>query len=102
MKNVILSSDGEVNIYSVPDEVADDLEAFCLKFSADWLWKSPDAAKYRKEINGRTVACYTELDFINYLNKWIFPETPSVLVKNLGCYDHEVPDEYKDHPRFNF
>lgn len=99
MKNVILSADGPSKVYSVPDAVADDLERFCLDFS-DWLYSSPDAAKYRV---GDGV-CYNEADFIEYLNTWVFPDTPSVFVKDLGFlrWDWLVPLRYRRCPRFNF
>ena len=32
MKKVILSADGDSVIYSVPDEVADNLDKFCIEF----------------------------------------------------------------------
>ena len=43
MKPVLLSHDSEVLLCSVPDEVAEDLEAYCLRFACDWLWHSPEA-----------------------------------------------------------
>jgi hypothetical protein len=36
MKNVILSHDDKVRIYSVPDEVADNLDKYCWEFAANW------------------------------------------------------------------
>ena len=47
MKNVILSSDGDSIVYSVPDTVADNLRKYCIAFCDKWLWKSPNAEKYR-------------------------------------------------------
>ena len=47
MKKVILSADGDSIIYLVPDIVADNLEKYCIEFCDDWLWHSPQAAKYR-------------------------------------------------------
>ena len=32
MKNVLLSADGDISVFSVPDEVADHLEKYCLEF----------------------------------------------------------------------
>ena len=100
MKNVILSADGDSIVYSVPDVVADDLERYCLEFCSDWLVNSPDAKKYRK----RGALCYTEEDFIEYLNRYMFPGERSVFVKNLGWTDsgRDLPEEYKDCPYFNF
>ena len=45
MKQVLLSADGEISVYCVPDAVADDLETYCLEFSCHWLHESPDAAR---------------------------------------------------------
>lgn len=101
MKNVILSADGDRLIYSVPDAVADNLEEYCLEFCGKWLHTSPDAERYRISDN---IVCYTEADFIDYLNRYIFPAEKSVLVKNLGPIDpeDELPEEYKYYPYFNF
>lgn len=99
MKNIVLSADGEIKVYSVPEAVADYLYEYCMDFDK-WLWSSPDAKKYRT----RHGVCYNEDDFIEYLNTWIFPEQKSVLVENLGWIDFksELPEPYTDCPRFNF
>lgn len=99
MRNVILSADGDSKVYSVPDAVADDLERFCQDF-CDWLYNSPDASAYRTDGG----VCYNEEDFIDYLNTRIFPEQPSVLVKNLGYvrWNWCIPFRYRRCPRFNF
>ena len=100
MKEIILSADRDSIVYSVPDDVAEHLQEYCLKFCDDWLRNSPDAKKYRK--NG--ILCYDENDFIDYLNKYVFPEQRSVMLKNLGWTDlgRNLPQEYRDHPYFNF
>ena len=100
MKEIILSADGASVVYLVPDAVADNLSNYCIEFCGNWLWKSPDAKRFRM---GPGV-CYTEADFIDYLNQYIFPEQKSVLVKNLGWTDlgKNLPLEYKSHPYFNF
>ena len=54
MKKVLLSADGEISLFSVPDEVAGDLEKYCMEFCCDWLHKSPDAAKYRVKMGDVT------------------------------------------------
>ena len=64
MKQVLLSADGEISVYCVPDAVADDLETYCLEFSCHWLHESPDAARYRVKRGSAVVVCYTEKDFI--------------------------------------
>ena len=100
MKEVILSADGDSVVYLVPDAVADNLEEYCLEFCSDWLRRSPDAEKYRKG----GILYYSERDFIDYLNAYVFPEHESTMIKNLGWTDlgENLPAEYKDHPYYNF
>ena len=102
MKEVLLSHDDKVLMYSVPDEVADRLEDYCLEFSANWIWKNPNGAKLLKNIRGIKVAVYGAPDFIDYLNGWIFPEQQSKLIKQLDYYEWELPNEYKKYPQYNF
>ena len=105
MKNVILSSDGDSIVYSVPDIVADNLRKYCIEFCDKWLWKSPNAEKYRHiDPDCGLYVAYSVEDFIEYLNTWIFPEQTSRFVKNLGWTDFgkNVPQEYKNCPYFNF
>lgn len=97
MKEIILSADASPSVYLVPDEVADNLRQFCLDFIS-WLRKSPDAKKLR--ISGGV--CYNEKDFIDYLNTWVFPNSPSVLVKSFNLGYGVIPDEYKHLEWFNF
>ena len=99
MKNIILSADGDSVIYSVPDAVADNLKNYCLDFSK-WIYNSPDAKKYRM---GRG-DCFSESDFIDYLNQYVFPNEQSTFVKNIGWTDggRKLPYEYKDYPKFCF
>lgn len=100
MKEIIISADGDSMVYLVPDEVADNLRKYCIFFCEKWMKTSPNDKKYK--ING--VWCFTELDFIDYLNEFAFPEQKSVFVKNLGWTDlgENLPAEYKNHPYFNF
>lgn len=102
MKRVILSADNDRKVYAVPDRVADDLEEYCLEFCTRWLRTSPHARQYRA-YGG---LCYDERDFIDYLNRWVFPEEPSVFVANLGrdqagpAGSPRRPDA--DYPEFRF
>ena len=97
MKEVILSHDSELLVYLVPDEVARELERYCWDFAANWVWHGPENAKFLKPIgNGQLGAIFGAPDFIDYLNRWVFPAQSSKLVKELGCY--EVPAEYQEHP----
>ena len=98
MKNVILSADGESKIYSVPDEVADKLWEYSMEFCTKWITSSPDAEKYR---TGEHSIYFDETDFIEYLNKFVFPNQKSTFVKNIVWGGEELP-EYKDYPYFNF
>lgn len=70
MKEVILSADGDSIVYSVPDEVANDLRKYCIEFCDKWMKKSPHAKCFRTKQG----YCYNEADFIDYLNKFVFPE----------------------------
>ena len=100
MKKVILSADGDSVLYLVPDAVADNLEECCLEFCSDWLRNSPDAERYRV---GKAL-CYTEADFIEYLNTCVFPDRESKMIKNLGWTDlgKNLPQEYRNLPYYNF
>ena len=95
-----MSADGDSIVYLEPDKVADNLRKYCIEFCDKWLRTSPHAKKYR--VKGGY--CYNEADFIEYLNKFIFPDQKSVLVKNLGWTDFQngPPPEYREHPYFNF
>lgn len=100
MKKVILSADGDSVVYSVPDEVANNLNKYCIIFCDKWMKTSPDEKKYK--IKGGY--CYNEADFIDYLNAYIFPDQKSKFIKNLGWTDlgKNLPLEYQNHPYFNF
>ncbi|MCI8909550.1 MAG: hypothetical protein HFG09_02620 [Oscillibacter sp.] len=103
MKNVLLSADSEISVFRVPDEVAENLEQYCLEFCGHWLHESPDAAGYRVKTGNMTVVSYSEKDFITYLNQYICEE-PSVLIATLaGVFEEEhLPKEYIGLPYFNF
>ncbi len=103
MKNVLLSADGEISVYSVPDKVADNLDKYCTEFCCNWLYKSPDAAKYRVKSGNSVYVCYTECDFIDYLNEYVCTEKSALVEKLDGIYDpREVPEKYARLPYFNF
>ena len=102
MKEVLLSHDSKVCIYSVPDEVAEHLQDYCLEFSVNWIWNNPMGAKLLKNINGITCAVYGATDFIEYLNEWVFPNQNSRFIMQLDFYDYETPKEYENYPQFNF
>lgn len=103
MKNILLSADSEISVFSVPDEVADNLEKYCLEFCCHWLYESPDAAKYRVKMGSTMGASYTEKDFIDYLNQYICAER-SILIETLTDVFGEasLPEAYIGTPYFNF
>lgn len=103
MKRVLLSADGEISVFNVPDEVADNLEQYCLEFCRDWLHKSPDAEKYRTQIGDEIGVCFNEKDFIDYLNQYICDEQSALITTLTDVYvGDELPAEYKELPYFNF
>lgn len=48
--------------------------------------------------------CYNEADFIDYLNKYLFPNQPAILIENLGWTElgKNLPEKYREYPYFNF
>ena len=99
MKPVILSAGDEKFLYSVPDAVSDNLEAYCMEFCGQWLESSPDAEPYRHNSGGYIIYCYTEQDFITYLNRFRFPNEISKFIRSLG---NTVPEAYQHLPEFDF
>jgi hypothetical protein len=100
MKNVLLSHDDELSVYSVPDIVAEKLRDYCSEFADKWLWTSPHVKKYHTVMG----VSYGAHDFIEYLNEWIFPDTPSTLVETLdNVWDSsDAPEQYRKCEWFNF
>lgn len=103
MKNILLSADSEISVFSVPDEVADNLEQYCLEFCCNWLHKSPSAAKYRVKMGNMIVVQYDEKDFIDYLNQYVCNKRSTLITTfaDVFCED-ELPKEYAGLPYFNF
>ncbi len=103
MKNVLLSADGEISVYSVPDEIADNFRKYCMDFCTDWLCNSPDAKEYREIVDGEVCLCYDAEDFIYYLNRYICDGKAAKTEVLNGVYDiRKVPKQYKDLPYFCF
>ena len=100
MKYVLLSADNNTSVYSVPNEVAGNLRKYCIDFCDKWLHESPHAKKYR--VDGGV--CYDEKDFIEYLNRWVFPNIRSVFIETLEWIDlrEDIPEKYKGCEWFNF
>ena len=85
MTNVLLSADGPVSVYAVPDPVAKNLDKLCLEFSME------------------SGGIFDETDFIWYLNREK-PWGESVFVENLGWIRDrsEIPPQYRDCKWYNF
>ncbi|MBR6307531.1 MAG: hypothetical protein IKR39_02895 [Lachnospiraceae bacterium] len=85
MKNVILSADGELKVYSVPDKIERELEEICMEFS-------------------REGGYYDEEDFVDWLNRYKYPYQKSQFVENIGFVNDEkdIPAQYRECKQFNF
>jgi len=103
MKEVLLSADGDVCVYSVPDTVADDLPEWGDRFR-QWMRTAPEAARYRLVLSGGGICLsFNERDFVRYLNEVAFPDQPSELVSELGCVDPwSIPEPFGGIPWYNF
>ena len=93
-EKVLLSHDGKMKMYLVPDEVADNLK---IQMDFGGLINDP-TFKIRVTTTSGEIA-YIAQDFIDYLmtlfstqNYWL----------GKWIYDYEIPKEYKDIPWFNF
>jgi len=103
MAEVILSHDSEATVYLVPAEVAANLGEYCWDFAANWVWHGPENGKFLRNCGKEQLgAIFGAPDFIDYLNRWAFPEYESKRVKGLGCYGYELPEEYWHYPHYNF
>jgi hypothetical protein len=117
MKKVLLGETYSCNVYSVPNEVADNLRKYCMEY-CDWLRGTSRKAESIKRKSGR----YPGDDgFIEYLNKIRFPQYESKLVEELdgvcspikledmpeGSFRDEfmantnLPDRYRNNPAYN-
>ena len=100
MKQILLSADGPIRVYSVPDEVAADLYEWADRFR-DWMQNAPEASCYRTVFPSGTIGlCFNEEDFIQYLNNVAFPEQPSVFVQEVE--EDNIPEAFRSCPWFNF
>jgi len=92
-----------VSSASLIEVIADKLRQYGAKhIVVDPVMGATSGAKLLKESNGMKYASFTEKDFIEYLNDWIFPDEPSVLVKEFDCFFEELPKEYGKVPKYNF
>lgn len=103
MKKILLSHDDKMKVYLVPDDVANNLEEYCMHFGFEWLLNDPDAIKYQFITkSGEKGFCFGTQDFIDYLNDYVFPNQKSTLVATMDFYDDQIPEEYREYPSFNF
>ena len=103
MKSVLLSADGEISVFSVPNEVAENLEKYCLEFCCHWLYESPHAEKYRTKAGNTVGVRYSEKDFIDYLNQYICEGQSKLVATLIDVFDEaDLPKEYVGLPYFNF
>ena len=80
MAEVILTYDSEAMLYSVPAEVAANLDQYCWDFTANWVWHGLKNGKFLRSFgDGQLGAASGAPDFIDYLNRWAFPECKSKL-----------------------
>ena len=103
MAEVVLSHDSGAMVCLVPAGVAGNLEEYCLDFAANWVWHGPENGKYLRPFGENQIgAVFGAPDFIEYLNKWCFPDQPSRILIDLNCGVDGIPAEYRTLPRFNF
>ncbi|MBQ7338973.1 MAG: hypothetical protein IJW40_11060 [Clostridia bacterium] len=102
MKEVILSADGDLSLYCVPADVADNLAEVANEFAFHYVWQGEKSGKFLRLFGEQYGAVFDEEDFIEYLNTVLYPEKPSTKIKTLGSFDDGVPDEYRDIPWYNF
>ncbi len=99
MKQILLSTDGPLSLYEVPDRVAKNLHKYCLDF-CDWAHSGPKSKEFRK------YGYHCEKEFIDYLNTVVNPNflEKARFIKELGYIDDEsdLPEKYRKLPYFNF
>ncbi len=95
MKQILLSTDGPISLYEVPDKVAENLCKYCSDF-LDWIDYAPETEHFRKE------GYCSEAEFINYINTKIQHNCfhKSRLIRIVG--KEKIPNQYKKLPYFNF
>ena len=64
MTNVLLSADGEIKVYSVPNIIEKNLETICMEFTS---------------MGGN----FDEEDFIDWLNEYKYPYEKSIYITNI-------------------
>lgn len=103
MPNILLSADGPIRAYSVPEEIYANLSDWIDRFY-DWMAHAPEAAALRQVFPSGTIGFrFTEEDFIMYLNSVAFPDQPSVLVEEMDADAlSNLPNSFRNCPYYNF
>lgn len=103
MKEVVLSADGDLSLYLVPAEVADNLVTVANEFAYNYVWHGEKSGKFLKLCGEQYGAVFDETDFIEYLNTVLYPDKLSKKIKTFQAADDEdVPEEYRKYPYYNF
>ena len=103
MKEVVLSADGDLSLYLVPADVADNLATVANEFASNYVWHGEKSGKFLKLCGEQYGAVFDETDFIEYLNTVLYPDKPSIKLKTFQAADDEdVPEEYRKYPYYNF
>ena len=103
MKEVVLSADGDLSLYLVPADVANNLAAVANEFASCYVWHGEKSGKFLKLCGEQYGAVFDETDFIEYLNTVLYPDKPSKKIKTFqSADDEEVPEEYRKYPYYNF
>ncbi len=96
MKYILLSTDGPVSLYEVPDKIAKNLHKYCIDF-LKWTERGPETKRLKK-------GYFPEEEFIKYLNTVVHPNYiyKSKFIKTLENSTSDIPEEYRNLPYFNF
>ena len=102
MQYILLSTDGPISLYEVPDKIAKELTKYCVEF-LNWAENGSEEKKFKKGYR-------PEQEFINYINNVVNKNCiyKSQLIKTIANTDEEklqaleVTEPYKDYPYFNF
>ena len=103
MKEVVLSADGDLSLYLVPADVADNLATVANEFAFNYVWHGEKSGKFLQLCGEQYGAVFDETDFIEYLNTVLYPDKPSKKIKTFQATDdEEMPEEYRKYPYHNF
>ena len=103
MKEVVLSADGDLSLYLVPADVADNLATVANEFAFNYVWHGEKSGKFLQLCGEQYGAVFDETDFIEYLNTVLYPDKLSRKIKTFQAADDEdLPKEYRKYPYYNF